>query len=123
LRLFIDDLSSIGHDPVPEKDDQTSADSDDCRGRVVETLDFVQMLLFKLLHFFKSIVELLLGIRTLLFSLLSQCFSLVGLNRSFLLFFSHNCLLLLGIKLISFQALHELNHFLVFLLQLRLHFS
>jgi hypothetical protein len=47
LGLFIDDFSSIGHDPVPEEDDQTSADSHDGGRGVVETFDFIQMFFFE----------------------------------------------------------------------------
>ena len=121
LWFLIDNLSSVSHNPVPEEDDQTCAYSDDGRGGIIEAFNFIQMVFFELFDFQKSLVELLLSIRTLFLCLFSQGFSLVGLNGGFLFFFSHNSLLCLGVLLIPFDVNHELSDFFVFLFQLRLH--
>jgi hypothetical protein len=41
LRFFVDDLSSVCHDPIPEENDQTSAYSHHGNRGVVKALDFI----------------------------------------------------------------------------------
>ncbi len=81
------------------------------------------MLLLEFFHLLKSLIQHLLGVSALLLSLVSKVFGTIRFLSSLFLFFSDYCLLFFGVLLISGETNKEFWNFLVFLFELRLHFS